>query len=183
MDVEVIRRVGRCWHVKTSEKILTPECTITDCFVISSVTNMSGRQEVKIFPATEDFEVIDWLEIVGGIDYTPSRVLKEFFEKIQTWGGITVETKIIGETGFSTGSDIEVPMQLILKEEDGSYVTRFKRKDNGAEFYGHYLGDDLERAKRGFRARVEAHNKDYPEGNPSHVGEIEWRRAALSEFK
>ena len=82
-------------------------------------------------------------------------------------------TTIIGRTEFSTGNSIEKPMQLILKNENDGFVSRFKTND-GIEFTGHYYKCSLDEAKERFGQRVWDHNNDYKEGNASHLGNIEW---------
>lgn len=82
--------------------------------------------------------------------------------------------KLIAHTDYSTGNNIEVPCRLVLRKHENGYVSRFQRRDNGTEFWGHYMHDTFENAKQAFIERVEANNYEYPKESPSHVGKITW---------
>ena len=84
--------------------------------------------------------------------------------------------KIIGQTKFSKGKEgLEKSFRLILKQEDGMFVSRYQVQDNGMEHSGDYSRGTLNEAKEAFVKRVAQHNELFPEGNISHLGnEIEW---------
>lgn len=85
-----------------------------------------------------------------------------------------MKSTTIAETQFSTGNSIEVPTQLVLKHENGGFVSRFRTKE-GSEFSGHYCKDSQDIAEEQFVRRVRTHNESYKEGNASHLGRISWK--------
>jgi len=79
-------------------------------------------------------------------------------------------SEIFLRTEYSTGNSIEKPIRIILHENKGGFVTHMQDREGNC-FYGHYYRS-YNTAKREFVRRVNRHNEMYPEGNPSHVGDV-----------
>ena len=91
---------------------------------------------------------------------------------------MTLQTEIIAMTRWTTGKKgIEYPSRYVVlawKNDDGAIVeySRHMQVNDGKHddyfTYGHYYGD-CKSALNDLRDTVIKLNKDFPEGNPSHI--------------